>query len=291
MNKLDMIISLAQPVRDEIKMGMFSTFQGTPQELEESDEAYSLVGLGQAEDSHLLYETEYGTPWITNITDEEAEYIKQHITDIPLTSDDVQELWEITMKYDNCIPYVFTNAQREFIKKICEAEDYIYSSILPFFHNFLDLDNFDIKTAIIHGFHDFEWRDCNHNIYPLDMRHIILRKFLAEHDYKFIPIGFCSDYDMHQQFYEFEYFLEYASKLINFSEDDYKIISEMFTSIKGIFGEPPSPRSIYDMVEDCIDEAGSIEAWIDDKLKHSQPLSLDELKKSFEEQNWSIEPM
>lgn len=281
MNKLDIIISLAQQVRDEIKMGMFSTFQGTPKELAESDEAYSLVGLGYVEDSHLLYETEYGTPWITNITDEEAEYIKEHITDIPLTDDDVQRLWEITMKYHGCLPYVFTPSQREFIKKVCEAMDYIYSSVQPAFYPLLDLDSYDITVALTNGFNEFRWEDCNNEEYTLDMCDVIIQKALADCDYKYISIGSCREYSKCQELYEYVGFITNASKLISFSEDDYKIIYEIFYALKTI-------SKCVSRCADPIDYHNTLEDWITDELEHSQSLSLDELKKSFEEQEWSI---
>ena len=284
MNKLDMIISLAQPVRDEIKMGMFSTFQGTPQELEDSDEAYSVVGLGHVEDSHVLYETEYGTPWITNITDEEAEYIKEHITDIPLTDDDVQRLWEITMEYDNCIPYVFTPSQREFIKKACETAEHVYSSVDPGFYCLLDTDNLCVIDALSRGFCEFHWDDCNGETYKLDIDSINVRKVLKDFDYKFIPIGLSQCYIKACQLYDLEYFIEDISKLINFSKDDYEVIRELFSALEHIF-----TRTAYSYLGDGpIQDVGSVEDWITDELENSQSLSLDELKESFEEQDWDI---
>ena len=284
MNKLDMIISLAQPVRDEIKMGMFSTFQGTPKELEDSDEAYSLTCLGCVEDSHILYETEYGTPWITNITDEEAEYIKQHITDIPLTSDDVQQLWEISMGYDNCVPYVFTSSQREFIKKACEVAEHVYSSVDPGFYCLLDTGNLSVIDALSRGFCEFHWDDCNGETYKLDINDINVRKVLKDFDYKFIPIGLSQCYIKACFLYDLEYCIENVSKLINFSEDDYEVIHELFSALEYIFD-----HTIYPCLGDGpVQDAGSVEDWITEELEHSQSLSLDELKKSFEEQDWDI---
>ena len=282
MNKLDILISLAQPVRDEIKTGMFSTFQGTPQELEDSDEAYSLTGLGQVEDSHVLYETEYGTPWITNITDEEAEYIMQHITDIPLTDDDVQRLWEITMKYEDCIPYVFTPSQREFIKKICETMDYIYSSVYPYFYSLLDLNNAMVTEALDNGFNEFDWRDCNNKRYNFKMDDVMLQKFLIDCDYKYFFVGDCKVYGKWLDFLDFIYFITNVSKVISFSEDDYKIIYELFSVLK------PLAESVS-RLDDPIDDYNTLEDWIKEELEHSQSLSLDELKKSFEEKDWIID--
>jgi hypothetical protein len=282
MNKLDILISLAQPVRDEIKMGMFSTFQGTPQELEESDEAYSLTYLGQVEDSHILYETEYGTPWITNITDEEAEYIKQHITDIPLTSDNVQQLWEMTMEYDNCIPYVFTNSQREFIKKICESMDYIYSSVYPHFYSLLDFNNAMMTEALGSGFYEFDWRDCNNKRYNFKIYDVMIQKFLIDCDYKYIFVGDCKVYGKWLDFLDFIYFIMNVSKVLSFSEDDYKVIYELFSVLK------PLAESVS-RLDDPIDDYNTLEDWITEELKHSQSLSLDELKKSFEDKDWIID--
>ena len=282
MNKLDILISLAQPVRGEIKMGMFSTFQGTPQELADTDEAYSLTGLGQVEDSHILYETEYGTPWITNITDEEAEYIKEHITDIPLTDDDVQRLWEITMEYDNCIPYVFTPSQREFIKKVCKAMDYIYSSVYPYFYSLLDLNNAMLTEALGNGFYEFAWRDCNNKRYNFKIYDVMLQKFLIDCDYKYLFVGDCEVYGKWLDFLDFIYFIRNVSKVIPFSEDDYKIIYELFSVLK-LLAESVS------RLDDPIDDYNTLEDWIKEELEHSQFLSLDELKKSFEEKDWIID--